>query len=267
VDIILQLLAPYRRRDPAKDSEEEEFVENLFDALTCLADEQDGKSKFIEAEGVELALIMIREGKMSKTKALSMLDHAVGTMQGGEVCSRLVEAQGLKTIFGLFMKKQDTSTTEHLLGIFAALLRTLPGDSAPRIRTLAKFVERDYEKITKLVSLRRDFAPRLAAVGKQIQIEKKGLNLEAQEAMDVEWFSRRMDAGLYTLQTLDLILAWLVAEDDGARKKVGQLLSERDEDLADIRSTLQDQLAGVVDTDEEAQGFKDMLGTLIGILT
>ena len=188
-------------------------MENLFDALTCLVDEQAGKAKFIEAEGVELALIMIREGKMSKTKALSMLDHAVGTMQGGEVCSQIVDAQGLKTIFGLFMKKQDASTTVHLLGIFAALLRTLPGDSAPRIRTLAKFVEKDYEKIIKLVSLRQELAPRLAAVGQQIQLEKGRLNPEDQEAMEAEWFSLRMDAGLYSLETLDLILAWLVAED------------------------------------------------------
>jgi beta-catenin-like protein 1 len=266
VEIILQLLAPYRRRDPAKESEEEEFVENLFDTLTCLLDEPIGKTKFVEAEGVELALIMVREGKMSKSRALRMLDHAVGSMLGGEVCLQVVEAQGLKTIFGLFMKKQDASTTEHLLGIFAALLRILPGESAPRIRTLAKFAEKDYEKITKLVTLRREFAPRIAAVRQQIQEEKKGLDPSDQESMEAEWFSRRMDAGLYTLQTLDMILAWLVAEDSGMRKKITQLLGERDDSLPDIKATLQEQLEEIIDTDEEAQFSKDMLRTLISIL-
>ncbi|KMU91221.1 hypothetical protein CIHG_09033 [Coccidioides immitis H538.4] len=63
VDTLLQLLSVYRKRDPEKDSDEEEYVENLFDSLTCVVDGALGKEKFVEAEGVELAQIMLREGK------------------------------------------------------------------------------------------------------------------------------------------------------------------------------------------------------------
>ena len=63
VDLLLQLLAAYRKRDPIKGTDEEEFVENVFDCVTCMVDESEGKQKFVEAEGVELCLIMIREGK------------------------------------------------------------------------------------------------------------------------------------------------------------------------------------------------------------
>jgi beta-catenin-like protein 1 len=106
VDNILQLLSPYRKRDPVKDGDEEELVENLFDVLTCIVDEHEGKEKFVENEGVELMLIMLREGKMAKMRALRVLDHAVGGGQHGiHVCERIVEAAGLKTIFGNFMKK------------------------------------------------------------------------------------------------------------------------------------------------------------------
>jgi beta-catenin-like protein 1 len=34
-------------------------------------------------------------------------------------------------------------------------------------------------------------------------------------------------------------LAWLIAEDDGAKKKVVALLADRDEDLSLVRGTLQ----------------------------
>ena len=34
------------------------------------------------------------------------------------------------------------------------------------------------------------------------------------------WYLRRLDGGLYTLQTVDYILAWVCMEDDG----VGSLL-------------------------------------------
>ena len=105
IDIILQLLSPYRKRDPAKGTEEEEYMENLFDSETCCVDEANGKTKFLEAEGIELCLIMLREGKMSKPRALRLLDHALGGSAGAACCEKLVEAAGLKVVFSAFMKK------------------------------------------------------------------------------------------------------------------------------------------------------------------
>jgi beta-catenin-like protein 1 len=105
VDVLLQLLSAYRKRDPEKDSDEEEYVENLFDCLTCVVDDDEGKIKFVEAEGVELAKIMLKEGKLSKQRALRALDHALSGQGGVRGCERLVEIAGLKTVFGMFMKK------------------------------------------------------------------------------------------------------------------------------------------------------------------
>ena len=254
VDLFLQLLSPYRKRDPVKGGDEEEFVENVFDCLTCVVDEVEGKHKFTEAEGVELALIMLREGKMSKPRALRMLDHAVSSARDPTVAIKLVEAAGLKTIFGMFMKKvrgapnywavvadmetnsqHDARTTEHLLGIFASLLRLLPPDSAVRIRTLAKFVEGDYGKIARLLQVRHDYAARLGKVEREIEREKGTLN---EEDMAEEWLSKRLDAGLFGIQTTDQILAWLCAEDGGARKRIESLLGEQKLGMESIRKTL-----------------------------
>lgn len=105
VEAFLQLLSAYRKRDPAKGTEEEEFFENIFDGVTCIADEVEGKEKFLEAEGVELCLIMVKEGKMSRPRALRLLDHVLGGPAGGPCCERLVEAGGLKATFTAFMKK------------------------------------------------------------------------------------------------------------------------------------------------------------------
>lgn len=80
-------------------------MENLFDSLTCCLDDSEGKIQFREAEGIELCLIMLREGKMSKPRALRLLDHALGGSQGATCCQKLVEVAGLKAIFTAFMKK------------------------------------------------------------------------------------------------------------------------------------------------------------------
>jgi beta-catenin-like protein 1 len=43
-----------------------------------------------------------------------------------------------------------------------------------------------------------------------------------------------------------VILAWLIAEDDGAKKKIISLLADRDEDLSLVRGTLQGTLHMVI---------------------
>lgn len=266
IDSLLQLLSQYRKLDPEKDSDEEEYAENLFDALICLVDEDAGKDKFMEGEGIELAQIMLKEGKFSKPRALRVLDHALGGPGGAPACERLVEAAGLRTVFGMFMKKQELQNIEHLLGIFASLLRLLPGGSAARIRTLAKFMEKDYEKIEKLIKLRREYASRVSPVEQVIDKERKRLTQEEQEIMVGEWLSRRFDAGLFSLQLIDVILAWLVAEDDGAKKKIQSLFADRDEDLSLVRKTLQEQMEGLTEEEPGQKDLKDMLETLLQFL-
>ena len=239
IDVALQLLSPYRKRDPAKGTEEEEYLENIFDCLTCTVEDRDGKTKFLEAEGIELCLIMLREGKMSKPRAVRLLDHALGRMDGGLCCERLVQAAGLKPVFGLLAKKIDSEATEHVLGILASMLRSLPANGSERIRLLAKCEEKGWRVVGTLVALRREVGSKVASVEKEIQAEKNGLGAEDAEERADEWLSRRLDAGLYVLQTVDVILAWLVAEDERAKKVVTEALADRDEGLVDVRRTLQ----------------------------
>lgn len=121
---------------------------------------------------------------------------------------------------------------------------------------------------------------------REIEREKKGG--KEREGRADEWLSRRLDAGLYSLQTADVVLAWLVAEDTGARGRVGVLLGERGEGLGVLRGTLMgrsffllggivrgimadgvtEQLdsmdpAPVVAGEEDREMVRDMLATLI----
>ncbi|RYN54107.1 hypothetical protein AA0118_g9371 [Alternaria tenuissima] len=298
VEIFLTNLAPYRRDDPEKDSNEEEYMENLFNCLSSITEEPLGKAKFLEAEGVELCLLFVRDGKTSKSRALKVLDHACGyaeestapqtngTSKGKEpvqqettlnsataVCTKLIDSRGLKPLFSTFSKTNNTKKshndpqqTEHILGIFASLLRSLPGNSDTRFRLLAKFLEKDYEKITKLVSLRGDYVTRLSAFDQRLDEKRKALrprSKEDLESFELENIPERLSEGLYCLERIDAVLAWLVAEDDGAKVAIEKALGEQDEGLGDVKRTLQAQLDGVLAV-EPAE--RDMLETLVGFL-
>ncbi|EDU47357.1 beta-catenin protein [Pyrenophora tritici-repentis] len=310
VEIFLTNLAPYRRDDPEKDSNEEEYMENLFNCLSSITEEPLGKTKFLEAEGVELCLLFIRDGKTSKSRALKVLDHACGyaeeaaqpngdsnakgkapaqeeaeaeiaTNTASAICTRVIESRGLKPLFSTFSKstpsptststsstqshkKLDPSLIEHILSILSSLLRSLPGNSDARFRLLAKFLEKDCAKIYKLVLLRRTYVVRLAAFDAKMAERKRRLSVEEREELELQSVAERLsEGGLYCLERIDAVLAWLVAEDEGAKKAVVEALAERDEGLGDVKKTLQAQLDGVLEV-EGAE--REVLETLVGFL-
>jgi beta-catenin-like protein 1 len=73
----------------------------------------------------------------------------------------------------------------------------------------------------------------------------------------------RLSEGLYALQRIDATLAWLVAEDEGAKKAIVKALAETDESLVNVKRTLQDQLNGVLEV-EGAE--REVLETLVRFL-
>lgn len=98
------------------------------------------------------------------------------------------------------MLQQDGATREHLLGILAALLQCLPAHSAQRIRLLAKFVEKDYQKIERLMELRRVYAAKVGVAEDEIKEERELMNETDREGHKRDWLSKRLDAGLFCLQ-------------------------------------------------------------------
>ncbi|KAI5296031.1 hypothetical protein KEM52_006002 [Ascosphaera acerosa] len=268
IGTLLQQLSVYRRSNPEKSSEEEEFVEDMFDCLACLVDEAEGKDRFVDAEGVELCQIMLVEGKFCKSRAVKIMSHACNGRGAVTVCEKVVEVALLKTLFKMFMKKRDQETTERLLSIFNSLLTYLPGGSPFRIRTLAKFMEKDYEKTRRVLELRQDYARRLEIVNDAIAAERKELSQEAQEVMEPGWLSRRLDSGLFSLQVIDVILAWLVAEDEAARTKIVETLQSRGESLGVLRTSLQEQLSELDPSAEADDDIdrREMLSTLMQFL-
>lgn len=97
---------------------------------------------------------------------------------------------------------------------------------------IAKFVENEYEKVERLLEMREAAEAKLRSVNRDITTEKSVRPVvvaiivtdqqvmaankeEATDEDEVEWYSRRLDAGLSSLQNADYILAWVCMEDDG----------------------------------------------------
>lgn len=250
VEVMLKVLSQFRRKNPV-DADETEFMENVFDSLCSALAETEVKKAFLDSEGVDLMVLMMKDKMQSRSRSIKTLDHAMSGPSGTAACETFVEALGLKNLFSTFMGKAKKSKsnagttasedTSHTLGIVSSLFSNLGSDSPARIRLLAKFVENNYEKADKLLEIRDAAHNRLKDVEKDIDDEKKELAKSGEEIGQEEedlWYLRRLDGGLFTLQTVDYILAWIAMEDDGIRAHLQQMLTRRDKSLKDIVKTL-----------------------------
>lgn len=108
IEVCLTVLSAYRKRDPAG-AEETEYMENVFDALCSSLSEPENKKTFLEEEGTELMVIMMKDKMLARQRAIKVLDHALTGDAGTEACERFVEVLGLKSLFSAFMNKVSLS--------------------------------------------------------------------------------------------------------------------------------------------------------------
>ncbi|KAH0515661.1 Beta-catenin-like protein 1 [Microtus ochrogaster] len=118
IDVLLQQLSVFKRHNPST-AEEQEMMENLFDALCSCLMLSSNRERFLKGEGLQLMNLMLREKKISRSSALKVLDHAMIGPEGTDNCHKFVDILGLRTIFPLFMKsprkikKVGTTEKEH----------------------------------------------------------------------------------------------------------------------------------------------------------
>jgi hypothetical protein len=62
---------------------------------------------------------------------------------------------------------------------------------------------------------------------------------EVSDEDETEWYLRRVDAGLSSLQNADYVLAWVCMEDDGAMMHARTLLDRKNQTFGDVIEVLE----------------------------
>jgi len=265
VDALLTAVARYKKSEQDPQSpDEEEFVENVFDALCVVAVSTEHRKAFAQAEGLKLLQIMLKNKARARRGALRLLAHV---LQGDvKACRRWVQLPALGTLCAALMKKgsarhrkafDDRQDDEHVLSALWHLLASLtaPQDAELRGRVLAKFTEEDMEKLERLCELHDKYAQRVRAAEQRVQQEREESD---ESAMEEERLLQRLDAGGYVLQLCDLLLATVVCELHHAlpavTAKAQQLLTLNNSSLADVAQNIADFANELGDQQTESEG-------------
>ncbi|CAH3171032.1 unnamed protein product, partial [Porites lobata] len=251
IDTLLQCLSLYKRYDPTT-SDELEFMENLFNCLCSSLMFNANKDLFLKGEGLQLMILMLREKKLSRRSSLKVLDYAMQGPEGTENCSKFIEFLGLRTLFPLFMKplksnkkvgSSEDEIEEHVCSIIMWLFRNLSGNL--RTRLVQKFVENDHIKVDRLMELHFKYHSKIQECDTKIEKEKQSLQDEGEEideAMEDEFYMRRLDAGLFSLQLIDCIIMEVCSSGvSSVKQRVVTLLNQHGGSMKDIRAVMRGQ--------------------------
>ncbi|KAL3084364.1 hypothetical protein niasHT_035190 [Heterodera trifolii] len=233
IDMTLRALAVYKRHNPGS-PDEHEHMENLFDALCAALMYVPNRQVFLDGEGLQLMILMLKEKKMSREGALKVLSHATAIPDGGPNCDKFVEIYGLSTLFPLFMrtppkmKRKDTSPEDHeefCCSVVDALLFSCNPTNCQRV--LQKFVDHCFEKIDRAVELFLKYSEKVQRF--ETKTERRIASLAEEEKPDIEeLYLEKLNNGLYTLQRAALILAEICSKGaPGCHERVEKLFRLR----------------------------------------
>ncbi|KAI8906243.1 Catenin-beta-like protein [Gorgonomyces haynaldii] len=255
VEPLLQFLSKYRKKDPS-DADETEMLENVFDTLSMLLSLESVKQEFMEQEGLELMLLMIKEKKLARMRAFKVLDHCL-VNASQEICHHFVEIYGLKAVFGALMLKgmknykklykdySQKELEEHTISIIVGLLRTLK-DPMDVQRLFYKFVEDKYEKLGRCIDLFSQYQQKVMEEDAKIDQLNQKLKRDDPE----QDYLDRMDAGLFSLQLLSLTLVQLCAYNQDIKSKTLELFGDR-YDLETLELIVLEYLENLEDDSEQ----------------
>lgn len=270
VDKLLRGIAAYRKRDPA-DSEEAEYVQNMFDCICSLMLLKTNRIAFGSLQGLELMIRMMREKVFAATLALKLVDHSLRHCP--ENCQIFVEKLGLKVLFAIFMKKgaktkkqsEAKEVEEHVTSIVQSLCRYCTG--TPVARVLNKFVESNFEKLERLLEMHEEYHRSVQEADRE---RDQGLAQKIDRELEVneeeQLFLDRCDAGLFTLQQVDLILVRLVNMGNRqATEEIGKLMDVKGVKLEEIKKIVLEYCTNLGQEAQEERG--EVISYLRAMLT
>lgn len=257
IDTLLQCLSAYKPRDPST-SNEVEYMENLFNCLCSSLMAVPNRERFLKGQGLQLMNLMLREKKLSRRSALKVLDYSMQGLEGADNCTKFIDILGLRTMFSLFMKppkknkkigSKEVEYEEHVCSILTSLFRNLT--SAHRSRLVQKFVEDDHIKIDRLIELHFKYWGRVQACDAQIEKQKNAMAVKDEdldESTEEQFYLRRLDAGLFTLQLVDCVIVECCSSGNNSIKaRMQTLLNQQGGNMKDIRSVLREYAASFGD--------------------
>jgi hypothetical protein len=234
IEVLLVILNAHKDLMEVPSSEDVEYLANVTDVLCLCLFEEKRKLEFIQLEGFELMVACVH--KVGYLRFLALKISSFATSNSKDSCVSFINAGGLKVLFPAFLglgightrKLHETDSVrreiEYSVSILSHCVNLLPADEIGRDRILTKFVEKNYEKLEKTLSMHSRYlsesAESTSFLLHRLDIIVGHLLLPSKRFGDLSFMTRSMlyekkSSVLDVLETLEDYFATLSSADDG----------------------------------------------------
>lgn len=264
INTLLYVLSSYRKTDPPS-MEEEELVENIINVLCVVVVQPDNRPLFFDAEGLELMRILIKSKKYCRKGALKLTNYVL--MNDVKTCIRWLDIGGLGTTFTAFMKRSSKKSKkgfsededdEHIMSMIYSLINSFRDEEygSYKARVLQKFKENQFEKLERLLELHEKYASKVAHIDNKIALEN---NEDDDEELKDRAYLDRLEAGLFTLQLVDYVLAYISREDESILKQASKLVNLNNIPWVDVMMNLAEYATHLGDNDDSEEVISEKM--------
>ncbi|KAL3128281.1 hypothetical protein CHM_5g3800 [Cryptosporidium hominis] len=214
---------------------EKEFLHNIIDIICNLLFEEEMRKEFCDLQGLELMIKLMKEKTSMRHLSIKVVSFAM--LDKGEMNNKFVQMSGLKLIFGFLAhssknlindenyikNRQQQDTDEHLCSIVKSLLQFS--------------TENNYAKLKNFLILRNYYSKKITQALENSQddlLEEDENQIEIIETLAI-------DAGLFIVQLIDLILVYTIYYEKGNIHDFEKnVLSKNGIELNDLKTSIED---------------------------
>ncbi|QOY41814.1 Uncharacterized protein with Armadillo-like helical [Cryptosporidium parvum] len=226
---------------------EKEFLHNIIDIICNLLFEEEMRKEFCDLQGLELMIKLMKEKTSMRHLSIKVVSFAM--LDKGEMNNKFIQMSGLKLIFGFLAhssknlindesyikNRQQQDTDEHLCSIVKSLLQFSTGNDHKIL--ISKLIEDNYSKLKNFLILRNYYSKKITQALENSQddlLEEDENQIEIIETLAI-------DAGLFIVQLIDLILVYTIYYEKGNIHDFEKnVLSKNGIELNDLKTSIED---------------------------
>ncbi|CAM9017715.1 unnamed protein product [Wickerhamomyces anomalus] len=246
IEIFLIQLSHFTETQPEEGSTQENFIESIISILSMVLTSKDGRSKFLQLEGFELLLILIKNGDWGfKTfvKLSNYLIESINDTNNVELSVSIIESNFfLNNVFKILKQNhKDRDEIYQILKILVKLIIFLPFNSDQRIRLINKLVNKNFKSLNVLLKIESKYDQ---------NVSKLDVNSEQTYSFDDQYLEK-IENGLDILQQISIFKSWLLIEDEKLKNDMIHMKHFNLEKLKNILNGYKDELKFNIENTED----------------
>ena len=243
IEILLQFLGSLNQHTNFFE-DEKETIENLFDVLILSLNVGKGQNIFIENEGIELMLKLVKKKDFYSLGGFRVIERSV---EGNSLGSRyFVDNMGLKYLFPIFMRKalktrdpeQSKSITKTCVGMILNLL--IYNDEQYRQRVIMKLKEKNYEKLQWSFEIRGEIMKDIQKVLDNKEKTRVAFDINDEKDLDQVVYVEKVEAGYVSLLQIDYAILFSCSKDAEIKAMVLKICEHFEIDLQNLFKNAQE---------------------------